>query len=98
MLSALPRITDDIIQKIMKYRETNDFRSPSDLQSVVGSNVYSAISPYVTYSLSPYYTIKSMGMLKESQTRQDVQAIVKIDKTLKKGYEVIQWIDGLEYR
>jgi hypothetical protein len=27
-----------------------------------------------------------------------VQAVVKIDRTLQKGYEVIQWIDGLEYR
>jgi hypothetical protein len=26
-----------------------------------------------------------------------VQAVVKIDRTLQKGYEVIQWIDGLEY-
>jgi general secretion pathway protein K len=98
MLRALPRMTDDIVQEIMKYREKKDFRSMSDLQLVVGSDIYAAISPYIMLSLSPYYTIKSVGMLKESQTRQGVQAVVKIDRRLTKGYEVIQWIDGLEYR
>ncbi|MDO8720902.1 MAG: type II secretion system protein GspK [Syntrophales bacterium] len=98
MLRALPRMTEDMVQEIMKYREKKDFRSPSDLHLVVESDVYAAILPYITLSLSPYYTIKSVGMLKGSQTRQGVQAVVKIDRTLKKGYEVIQWIDGLEYR
>lgn len=98
MLRALPRMTEDMVQAIMKYREKKDFRSLSDLSLIVGSDIYAAISPYITLSLSPYYTIKSVGMVKESQTRQGVQAVVKIDRTLQKGYEVIQWIDGLEYR
>jgi general secretion pathway protein K len=98
MLRALPRMTDDIVQGIMKYREKKDFRSLPDLHPVVGAEIYAAILPYINLSLSPYYTIKSVGMLKESKTRQGVQAVVKIDRTLKKGYGVIQWIDGLEYR
>jgi general secretion pathway protein K len=98
MLRSLPRMTEEIVQEIMKYREKKDFRSLSDLSLVVGSDVYTAIASYITLSLSPYYTIKSLGKLKEIQTRQGVQAVVKIDKNLKKGYEIIQWIDGLEYR
>jgi general secretion pathway protein K len=98
MLRSLPRMTEDMVKEIMKYREKKDFRSLSDLQLIVGSEIYAAIWPYITLSLSPYYTIKSVGMLKDSQTRQGVQAVVKIDRTLEKGYEVIQWIDGLEYR
>ncbi len=97
MLRALPRMTEDIVQEIIKYREEKDFRSLSDLHSLVGTDIYTAISPYITLSLSPYYTIKSVGMLKEGQTRQGVQAVVKIDRNLIKGYEIIQWIDGLEY-
>jgi general secretion pathway protein K len=98
MLRALPRMTEDMVQVIMKYREKKDFRSLSDLALMVGSDIYAGISPYITLRLSPYYTIKSVGMVKDSQTRQGVQAVIKIDKKLKKGYEVIQWIDGLEYR
>jgi general secretion pathway protein K len=97
MLRALPRMTEDMVHEIMKYREKKDFRSLTDLSLIVGSDIYAGISPYITLSLSPYYTIKSVGMLKDSQIRQGVQAVVKIDRTLQKGYEVIQWIDGLEY-
>ena len=97
MLRALPRMTDDVVQEIVNYRKSRDFRSLLDLQPVVGPDVYAAIWPYITFNLSPYYTIKSGGMLKDSRTRQGVQAVVKIDKKLTKGYEVIQWIDGLEY-
>jgi general secretion pathway protein K len=98
MLRSLPRMTEDIVQEIMKYRGKKDFRSLSDVHLVVGPDVYAAISPYITLSLLPYYTIKSVGMLKESQTRQGVQAVVKIDRKLKKGYEIIQWLDSIEYR
>lgn len=98
MLRALPRMTEDVVQAIIKYREKKDFRLLTDLFLIVGSDIYAGISPYVTLSLSPYYTIKSVGMLKDSQTREGVQAVVKIDRRLTKGYEVIQWIDGLEYR
>lgn len=98
MLRALPRMTEDVVQAIIKYREKKDFRSLTDLSLLVGSDIYAGISPYITLSLSPYYTIKSVGMLKDSQTREGVQAVVKIDRRLTKGYEIIQWIDGLEYR
>ena len=97
MLRALPGITEDIVQAIVKYREKKDFRSLTDVHLVVGSEVFSTISPYITLSLTPYYTIKSLGMLKEGKARQGVRAVVKIDRSLKKGYDVIQWIDGLEY-
>jgi hypothetical protein len=36
-------------------------------------------------------------MLEGSRTRQGVQAVVKIDRDLDKGYEIIQWIDSLEF-
>jgi general secretion pathway protein K len=98
MLRSLPGMTEEAVEAIMKYREKKDFRSLNDLHLVVGSAVYGGISPYLTLDLFPYYTIKSVGMLEGSRTRQGVQAMVKIDRTLKKGYEIIQWIDGVEYR
>jgi general secretion pathway protein K len=98
MLRSLPRMTEDTAQAIVTYREKKEFRSLTDLHLVVGSDIYSAIWPYITVDLSPYYTIRSVGTLKESRTRQGVQAVVRIDRRLKKGYEVIQWIDALEYR
>jgi general secretion pathway protein K len=97
MLRSLPGMTEDALQAIMKYREKRDFRSLADVHGVVGAAVYGGISPYITTTLFPYYTISSVGMFEGSRTRQGVQAVVKIDRTLKKGYEIIQWIDGLEF-
>ena len=98
MLGSLPGMTEDALQAIAKYREKRDFRSLVDVQGVVGAAVYAGIWPYITTALLPYYTIASVGTFEGSRTRQGVQAVVKIDRTLKKGYEIIQWIDGLEYR
>ena len=96
MLRSLPGMTEDALQAIMKYREKRDFRSLVDVHGIVGAAVYAGISPYITTALFPYYTISSVGMFEGSRTRQGVQAVVKIDRTLKKGYEIIQWIDGHE--
>lgn len=98
LLHSLPLMTEDSVQEILKYREKKDFRSLAELIPIVGAEIYTAISPYVTLTMSPYYTIKASGILAESRTRQGVQAVVKIDRTLPKGYAVIQWIDNLEYR
>ena len=98
MLRSLPGMTEDALQAVMKYREKRDFRSLADVHAIVGAAVYGGISPYITFTLFPYYTITSVGMFEGSRTRQGVQAVVKIDRRLKKGYEIIQWFDGLEYR
>ena len=98
MLRSLPHMTEDMVGKIMEYREKKDFRSLTELSLLVGTDVFMAIAPYITLKLSPYYTIKATGMLTDSRTRQGVQAVVKIDKTIPRGYEIIQWIDNLEYR
>jgi len=97
MLRALPRMTEEAVQAVLKYRERKDFRSLADLHQIVGPEIYGGISTYVTFSLFPYYTVRSVGTLEGSRTRQGVQAVVRIDRNLAKGYEIVQWIDGLEF-
>jgi len=98
VLAAFPRMTENAVQEIMKYREQKDIRSVSDLRAVAGDDIYAAVWPYVTFNLSPYYTLKSVGTVADSRTRRGVQAVVKIDRRLPKGYEIVQWIDALEER
>lgn len=97
MLRSLPGMTEEALRAIATYREKRDFRTLSDVHGVVGAAVYGGISSFITTDLFPYYTITSLGMFEGSRTRQGVQAIVKIDRTLAKGYEIIQWIDGVEF-
>ncbi|MEW6077237.1 MAG: hypothetical protein AB1724_05470 [Thermodesulfobacteriota bacterium] len=98
MLRSFPGMTEEAVRAIIAFREKKDFQSLPEVFAVVGSDSYAAISSYITLKPSPYYIIRSTGMLPESRTRQGVQAVVKIGRSLPKGYEIIQWIDDLEYR
>ena len=96
MLASLPLMSDEIVEQIIEYRKESDFETMSDLMIVIGSQVYTGIAHYVTPQTSPYYTIKSFGKVEESQTRQGVLVVVKIDTLIKKGHRIIKWYDGLE--
>ena len=98
MLRSLPQMTDDLVQDIIEYRKEDDFKSLTELPPIVGPDVYRAIAPYITLQTSPYFTIKSVGTVEGGQTYQGVQAMVEINTRLKKGYRMIQWVDGLEYQ
>jgi general secretion pathway protein K len=97
MLRSLPGMTEEMALKITAYREKKDLRTLPEVFSLVGSDIYMAIASYITLKPSPYYTIRSTGLLPDSRTRQGVQAVVKIDREREKRYEIIQWIDSLEY-
>jgi len=97
ILRSLPQITDDLVRDIIEYRIKDDFKSLTELLPIVGLDVYKAIVPYITLKTSPYFTIKSVGTVEGGQTYRGVQAMVEINTKLKKGYRLIQWVDGLEH-
>ena len=98
MLLSLPSMTEDLVQAIMDYRKEADFRSLTDISALLGSEVYNAISPYITLDLSPFFTITSEGKQKESKIRSGIEVMVEIGKDFKSGYRVVKWRDriGLE--
>ncbi len=98
MLRSLPHMTDVLVQDIIEYRKEDDFKSLTELLPIVGSDVYKAIAQYITLQTSPYFTIESVGTVEGGQTYQGVQALVEINTMLKKGYRMIQWVDGLEHQ
>jgi len=98
MLLALPSMTDDLTQAILDYRKEADFKSLTEVSSLVGPDVYNAISPYITLETSPFYTITSVGKVEGSKIRQGVKALIVIDRKLKKGYRLVQWRDGIQYQ
>jgi general secretion pathway protein K len=98
VLLALPLMTEDLVQGIMDYRKTSDFRTLNDLGSVVGTEVHAAMLPYVSLEISPYYTVISVGRLNGTRIGQGLETLVKIDKLLKKGYQVIEWRDSFEFQ
>jgi len=98
VLLALPAMTEDLAQKIINYRKESDFRVLTEVSNLVGTDVYNLISPYITLKTSPYYSITSVGKWADSKIQQGVEALVEINRNIKKGYRVVQWRDSLKDR
>jgi len=96
VLISLPSMTEDLVREIMNYRKNRDFRSVTEISSLVGGDVYNVIAPYITLETSPYYSIRSVGKMEDSRIRQGVETIVEINKNLKKGYRIMQWRDSFQ--
>ncbi len=93
MLLALPQMTDDLAQSILDFRKEADFKTLGEVSALLGPEVFGAIARYISLTPSPYYHILSVGKITDSRTRQGVAAIVEINRTLKKGFRVVQWND-----
>ena len=98
MLLSLPFMTEELVQAIMDYRKEADFKSLTDISAVLGTEVYNAISPYLTLDLSPFFTITSIGKLDDSSIRSGIEVMVEIDKRSKSGYRIVKWQDRMSYR
>lgn len=97
MLLSLPQMTDDLAQSIIDFRKESDFKSLGEVSTLLGADIYGAISPHVTLQASSYYQVLSVGRIKGSQTRQGVSMVVEINPTLKERYRVIQWNDRVAF-
>ena len=86
-------MTENQVQSIIDFRKDADFKSLSEISTLLGAEVYGAIAPYVTLNPSPYYEISSVGNINGSLTRRSVSAVVEINASLKAGYRVVLWLD-----
>lgn len=93
LLEALPQITPQQVQSLIDYRTYRDFISIEEIRDLIGAQTFSAVSAYITFSLSPYYTIRAEGRVSGSSVRQIIQAMVQIDETLPGGYQIVGWQD-----
>ena len=94
MLKALPLMNDALVAEIQQFRKEKDFKSLTELQEILGPDVYNAVSPYISLQSSPYYTISSSGNLHGQRSARRVQAVVQIDARMKQGYRILQWLEG----
>ncbi len=98
LLLALPSMTEDQVQEIVDYRKEKDFTSLTQISSLLGTDVYNLIAPFITLDSNPYFTIQSVGKMPDSKTRQGMEALVEISKSLDKGYRIVQWRDRFQDR
>ena len=95
MLLSFPQMTEESAQAIIDYRKEADFENMGELSTLLGADVYGAISRHITLTPSVYYRIESFGSILDSRTRQGVSATIEINRTIKRGYRIVQWNDRL---
>ena len=93
MLLSLPQMTEELAQAVMDFRKEADFKSMGELSALLGADVYGAISSHITLTPSSYYRVVSLGRIADSKTRQGISAIIEINRTIEKGYRIVQWND-----
>jgi general secretion pathway protein K len=93
LLEALPQMTPPQVQNLIDYRTAADFISTAEVRDLIGADTFSAIAPYITLALSPYYTIRAEGRVTGSPVKQIIQAMVQIDGELPGGYQIVGWQD-----
>ncbi len=93
--AGLPGITEDMIALIVEFRKDRDFRSMSELGEIVGNDVIAGISPYLTTRTTAYFTIRAVGEKQESRIYEGIEATIRLDNTLSKRYQVMEWMEGL---
>lgn len=94
VLLALPLMTDEAVAAIYTFRKEKDFKSLTEVQEVVGPEIFAAISPYIDLTESPLYVIHAKGMVNGSPARRTVHARVEIDARYPNRYRILQWVDA----
>ncbi len=93
--AALPGMTQEALDLILEFRQTQNFRSPMELAEIVGPEVYAGIARYLTLRQAPYFTIRSIGTTTDSSIAEGIEAVVCISGRLEKKYQVLQWKEGV---
>lgn len=94
MLMALTEMDEDAVDQIINYRETGDFTSVSDVQTLVGPDIYSKLQNYITTETSSIFTIEATGLVDDSQAMATIRAVVHLTDNNDKGFSIMMWKDG----
>ncbi len=93
MLRSLPKMTEESVRLITDFRKEADFKSLGEVSTLLGADIYAAISPHITLDPSSYYEISSVGAVEGSPTRQAISMIVEINPASKTRFRIAQWND-----
>ncbi len=98
ILSALPQMTQELIALVLEHRDQESFQSISQVFELLGAETGSAIRPYISTELVPYYTIRSVGSVRKSRTRRGIQAVLEIDPEPGHDFKVLEWRDNIKMK
>lgn len=78
VLKAIPGMTDDMIQRIVEYRDLSPAAKVQPIAGLIGGD-FNAIARYVTTAESNIYTIDAIGYKDNEKRNYAIQAIVAVE-------------------
>lgn len=85
-------IPPDAVQAIIVARERSPFTNNQDLSMLSLATVPGQFQQ-LTFQPSPFFTIKSTGMINKKGGHQKIKAIVRLDLTMQNSWEILSWVD-----
>ncbi len=82
----------EVAQNIIMTRRLQPFRNFQDIAQL-GVAAQPGQFQQMTFMTSPFFTIKSTGMVNKKGGRQTVKAIVRIDLSLQSSWQILSWVD-----
>lgn len=89
VLKAIPGMTEEMIERIMEYRDLAPGARDRSLVQWIGSG-YNAVAPHVTTAESNVYTIEALGYQEDEKRHYAIRAVVAIEGTQK--YKMIYFL------
>jgi general secretion pathway protein K len=85
-------IPPDTAQTIVVARERSPFTNSQDI-SMLALNAMPGQFQQLTFQASPFFTIKSTGMVNNRGGRQKIKCIVRLDLSMQNSWEILSWVD-----
>jgi len=85
-------VPPDAAQAIIVTRQQQPFKNYQDVSMLALSAMPGQVQQ-LTFQASPFFTIKSTGMVNKRGGRQKIKAIVRLDLSLQNSWEILSWVD-----
>ena len=82
----------EVVQNIIMTRRLQPFRNFQDIAQL-GLAPEAGQFQQVAFISSPFYTIKSTGMINKINGKQTIKAIVQIDLSSQSSWQILSWVD-----
>lgn len=82
----------EVAQNIITTRRLQPFRNFGEIVQL-GMAAQTGQFQQMTFMTSPFFTIKSTGMVNKSGGRHTIKAVVRIDLSIKSSWQILSWVD-----
>jgi general secretion pathway protein K len=84
----------DAAQNIIVSRQAAPFRNIAEIPKPDANLILGQVQK-ISFRSSPFFTITSTGMVKKTEGRQTIRALVRVDAAHQVPWMILSWYDGL---